>query len=1147
MMKSKPKPDGLASLRKKAEKKLKKKAASLDERSAGDVRRLVQELETHQIELEMQNEELRRAQEELEASRSKYAELYDFAPIGYFTFDARGLIREVNLTGAGLLGFSKGLLVDKPFSRFIAQSSDRELFHAHRRDVLKERTTQACAIRLKKKDGTVFYAQLQSIAGEDAEGKISLCRTAVSDVTERKRAEEALRESEAGYRSLFENMIDGFALHKIVLDGRGKPVDYVFLEVNSAFERLAGLKRINILGKKVTEALPGIEKDPADWIGAYGSVALTGKELRFERYSELLGKWFKVSSYSPMKDHFVAVFEDITSRKGLEDALKKSRDELEIRVRERTAELVRANEALSRSEKLTRIVLDMMPIGVWLVDATGKIVEGNPAGRRIWAGARYVGIDQYGEYKGWRVGTGKRIEPEEWAAARAIRNGETSIDEEIEIECFDGTHKIILNSALPIRNERQKIAGAIIVNQDITERKEIETRTEITNKLLKLFTQKVTRQAYLDQALELIRAWSRCRCAGIRILHANGDIPYEAYTGFSREFWESECSLSIHKDQCACIRVISEHLEPQDASAKTRAGSFYSNNSMQFVAGLTEAEQARFRGVCVSSGFTSVAVIPIRYHDRILGAIHLADEREGMVPLAKIEFAEVLAFIIGEALYKYDVESELRKNYELLKENNELLENVFSNIHVMIAYLDTEFNFVRVNRTYAEADGRTPEFYPGRNHFDLYPNEDNEAIFRRVVETGEPYFAYEKPFVYAEHPERGVTYWDWSLVPVRESDGRIIGVMMSLIDVTGRKLAEVERDRLAAAVGATADAVAITEPLGGLIQYVNPAFERITGYARDEVVGCSLHILDSGKQDAAFYQELRETLQRDGVWRGTLINKKKDGTLYFEECTYSPVRDPSGKIMNYVSVKRDVTDKLRLESIAESVNTMENIGYVFSGVRHEIGNPINTAKMILSVLQRKLDKSTKEDIGGQIDRTMTEIGRVEYLLKSLKNFNLYESLDIQVVDMEAFLTRFLSLVAEDYDRKNIKIRTDLGPEATRAFADPRALQHVLLNVFSNAADALEGRDDPAILITVSKRNGRIHLGVADNGSGMSEAQQKDLFKPFYTSKNHGTGLGLVIVKKMLAKMNGTIEVTSVQDRGTTVDIALPEGRDGTGY
>ncbi|HWR73319.1 MAG TPA: HAMP domain-containing sensor histidine kinase, partial [Nitrospirota bacterium] len=131
------------------------------------------------------------------------------------------------------------------------------------------------------------------------------------------------------------------------------------------------------------------------------------------------------------------------------------------------------------------------------------------------------------------------------------------------------------------------------------------------------------------------------------------------------------------------------------------------------------------------------------------------------------------------------------------------------------------------------------------------------------------------------------------------------------------------------------------------------------------------------------------------------------------------------------------------------------------------------------------------------------------------------------------------------DRKNIAIKTDLSPEASWAYADPRALQHALLNILANAADALEGREAPAISIKVMKANGRIHIHIADNGSGMSETQQKDLFKPFYTSKNHGTGLGLVIVKKMLAKMSGTIEVTSVQDRGTTVDIALPEGRDGT--
>jgi PAS domain S-box-containing protein len=126
------------------------------------------------------------------------------------------------------------------------------------------------------------------------------------------------------FNMFFEKMMDGFAHHKIILDREGKPVDYVFLEVNSAFERLTGLKRDEIIGKHVTEVIPGIEKDPANWIGVYGRVALTGEPVQFENYAEPLGKWFKVSAYSPEKSHFVALFEDITSSKKAELALRES-------------------------------------------------------------------------------------------------------------------------------------------------------------------------------------------------------------------------------------------------------------------------------------------------------------------------------------------------------------------------------------------------------------------------------------------------------------------------------------------------------------------------------------------------------------------------------------------------------------------------------------------------------------------------------------------------------------------------------------------------------------------------------------------------------------------------------------------------------
>ncbi len=152
--------------------------------------------------------------------------------------------------------------------------------------------------------------------------------TVIEDVFHRKQTEEALKAREQAYNSLFANIMDGFAYHQMVFDEQGKPVDYIFLEVNHAFEELTGLKRKEILGKPVTEVLKGIENDPADWIGRYGKVALTGEPTRFENYNQALGSWFSVSAFSPKKGYFIATFENVTERKKAQEALKESQTRL---------------------------------------------------------------------------------------------------------------------------------------------------------------------------------------------------------------------------------------------------------------------------------------------------------------------------------------------------------------------------------------------------------------------------------------------------------------------------------------------------------------------------------------------------------------------------------------------------------------------------------------------------------------------------------------------------------------------------------------------------------------------------------------------------------------------------------------------------
>jgi PAS domain S-box-containing protein len=354
-----------------------------------------------------------------------------------------------------------------------------------------------------------------------------------------------------------------------------------------------------------------------------------------------------------------------------------------------------------------------------------------------------------------------------------------------------------------------------------------------------------------------------------------------------------------------------------------------------------------------------------------------------------------------------------------------------------------------------------------------------------------------------------------------------------------RMRVEEERTRLAAAVESAVDAVVITD-LRGIIQYVNPAFEKVTGHPREEVEGRELGILGDA-HSGPLAHGVQEAMKREEPWTGRLTGRKKDGILYEEECTYAPIKAPSGETVNHLFIKRDITEKLRLESVAQAVDTMNNIGYIFSGVRHEIGNPVNTVIMNLSLLKAKIETIDKPGIEKYVDRALESCEKIEYLLRSLRSFNLYEKPDLHNLGMEDFVDKFVSLVSEDFEKRDITIDTLVDP--VRSYADARVLQQVLLNLFTNAADALHEREHPMITMHVSRTGDRVRIRVHDNGKGMSEARLKELFKPFQTSKAHGTGLGLVIVKKMITMMNGTVEITSQEGIGTSIDVYLPAAKE----
>ena len=254
-----------------------------------------------------------------------------------------------------------------------------------------------------------------------------------------------------------------------------------------------------------------------------------------------------------------------------------------------------------------------------------------------------------------------------------------------------------------------------------------------------------------------------------------------------------------------------------------------------------------------------------------------------------------------------------------------------------------------------------------------------------------------------------------------------------------------------------------------------------------------------------------------------------------------PLRVASGEIATIVEEFHDLTETRRLQSIAESVSATENVGYVVSGIRHELGNPVNSLKTTIAVLRKKtaragtLEPAVLEEY---LDRCDREVARMEYILRSLRSLNMFERLETQAIPLRQFLADFRRLVTRDLGE--VQLAIDFAADHVRPVvsADPNALHQVLLNLVANAADALDARPDPLISIRTEELGELTMLVVEDNGRGMSERELADLFKPLHTNKPKGTGLGMTIVRKALARMGGTIDVSSTLGTGTRVAMLL---------
>ncbi len=387
-------------------------------------------------------------------------------------------------------------------------------------------------------------------------------------------------------------------------------------------------------------------------------------------------------------------------------------------------------------------------------------------------------------------------------------------------------------------------------------------------------------------------------------------------------------------------------------------------------------------------------------------------------------------------------------------------------------------------------------------------------------------------------------------MPIFKKNGSV-SKMTIYRDITDKKLAEDERRRLAAVVEQTSESVIIANGRGE-IQYVNSAFEQISGFTKKEIIGKNFRIFKSDKHDDSFYKNMYDIISGGNTWSGRITNRMKDGKLVEFDTRISPIRDGSGAIVNYVSVNHNVTQQVALESQLRQAIKMQAVGTLAGGVAHDFNNLLTTILGYAGFAKNRLKKDS--DLYDEIEEIRKAGEKAAALTRQLLAFSRKQIIQPKVLlinkivgEMQKMLKRLI--------REDVEIKTVLDPELFPVKLDPGQFEQVIMNLVVNARDAMPTGGHLTIETAnmeldidyfrdrgVEEKPGDyVMVAVTDTGAGMNEQIQSRIFEPFFTTKErgHGTGLGLSTVYGIVKQNDGHIWVYSEPGKGTTFKVYFP--------
>ncbi len=361
--------------------------------------------------------------------------------------------------------------------------------------------------------------------------------------------------------------------------------------------------------------------------------------------------------------------------------------------------------------------------------------------------------------------------------------------------------------------------------------------------------------------------------------------------------------------------------------------------------------------------------------------------------------------------------------------------------------------------------------------------------------------------------------------------------------------------KLSSALEQTADTVMITDKFG-VIEYVNPAFERVTGFSVEEAVGKQSSLIKSGEHDSAFYLKMWETIARGEVYRDLFVNKRKDGTLVYEEKTITPLKNHQDEIEHYISTGKDVTEKRTAEQSSRQhqenlahVSRVSMMGEMASSIAHELNQPLAAIANYAQGCVRRLsgDDYKVGQIIAALENISQQSTRSGEIIRRLRSFVSKGEPKRSRADINQIVQNAASLAYFEARKKGVILRLNLGNDLPPVNADVIQIEQVVLNLIRNAIEAMAKNlwnKRELRIHTWCREDKEIEVAVWDTGHGLLPEDHKRLFDAFFTTKREGMGMGLSISRSIVEVHGGSLTANNNQGQGATFRFTLPILQDG---